>query len=314
MPNSMLIALAASLAPKADNGSAAQLRRALFARALYAAMAQLPSLEHAKLMYPTLAHLPHTDAYRAVLFEDASPAQASYQPLDILPHGDITPWPNNFVHVEITGEFAYTSLRRHIAAIKQASGVDLVINSLGGSARVALELHRALSAHTHSSGTVIGCACSAAAFTLLGCRHRRICRNAYIMLHTPTCSVCGTAADLRREAAATSEFQRACGEILLRVSPELAATCFDGQDHYFNATQSLHYGLVHEIIDAPRIDQLAAVYGVPPPETGDPDAEAITVLIEILSRLRPKFTDEQAFEQVLKAFCSSPVPNPLSGG
>jgi ATP-dependent protease ClpP protease subunit len=305
----MLTALALSLAPKAGNGSAAQLRRASFARALYSAMAELPSLEHARLMHQTLAHLPPTDAHRSLLFEDAAPAQskASYQPLDILPHGDIAPWPNNFVHVEIIGEFAYSSLSRHIAAIQQASGVDLVLNSLGGSARLALELYRALSAHSHSSGTVIGCACSAAAFTLLGCKHRRIARNAHIMLHTVTCSVCGTAAELRREAESTAEFQRACGEILLRVSPELAAICFDGKDHYFNATQSLHYGLVHEIIDAPLVDRLGEVYGVPPPDPGDPDATAITVLIEVISRLRPKFTDERAFQGVLDAFTHRPL-------
>jgi Clp protease len=153
---------------------------------------------------------------------------------------------------------------------------------------------------------------SAACTVLQGAKRRLLCASSSVMVHPPSQCVYGNAAHLQsalEELLASQDKLWACYD---RSPPDLVAGWRrDGLDHWFTAEEALAAGLADQIIpDFPP----AAGTSAPTLAVDNVDRPAEDLLIDLLSRARVLFKDEQNFEQVLRAFSSVTPPALLSGG
>lgn len=132
--------------------------------------------------------------------------------------------------------------------------IDLLINTLGGCINSGMVYYDVIQASKAPIRTFcIGRAYSMGA-VLLACGNRRyILPNGEVMIHEPLLGnrVGGNSSSIKSIAESLLETKRKMNQILAKHTgqTEEAVEEATGYDHYFNAEESLKFGLIDEIVD-----------------------------------------------------------------
>ena len=186
-----------------------------------------------------------------------------------------------FIYDEITGALA-RDLGERLRA-KPSAPVTLFVNSYGGDLGAALAMLNSLRSHRGAITVEIeGIAASAA--TLFCCVGTvRMAEDAALMVHAPWVSATGNARDLRDSAEGLDRLAESMiGAYCQKTGKSRAAVAhlLAGGDHWFDAAESLDFGLIDSIIPARRIAAKLGPIQLPPrftrmSETNTPNAEEV---------------------------------------
>ena len=170
-----------------------------------------------------------------------------------------------FVHGEI---FAAAD-----AFIEETRDVhEIRINSHGGDCRAALKIAEAMQGRTVR--TVCTGRASSAAFSIFMMGETRIMQSgARLMTHAPRSYAYGTPEELRGEAdtlALTVERLTAYYTDRTGWPAHTVRRWFNGQDHWFDASQAVAMGLAHEITEAPQEAEAAIITTTTPEAASTP--------------------------------------------
>jgi ATP-dependent protease ClpP protease subunit len=213
-----------------------------------------------------------------------------------LPHGQRFPG-----CIQLIGEIAYGfPLAKTLATIRQSRTVELLISSGGGDTAACLAIYLALRERP-TVATVTGRCCSSAVLPLLAADERRICADAYIMVHSPVGFVAGPPAALQREA---DELQAVIGKVKAiyrtRIAPDLVDKWFDGADYWMDASEAIRCGLCTQIIPAPERPTVDLTSDTTPTAASDPIFESLAQ--ELLERLQRM--DADGLQRILRRLSS----------
>ncbi|TDQ50787.1 ATP-dependent Clp protease proteolytic subunit [Actinorugispora endophytica] len=151
----------------------------------------------------------------------------------------------------------------HLEAESAEQDINLYINSPGGSATALTAIYDTIQFVRPDVSTVcMGQAASAAAVLLAaGAPGKRFAlRHSRVLLHQPSTSGQGEAADLEIQAAEIMRVRAEIEEILSRHTGQDTATLREDtdRDKIFTAAQARDYGLVDQVVSARELARAAA--------------------------------------------------------
>jgi ATP-dependent protease ClpP protease subunit len=154
--------------------------------------------------------------------------------------------------ININSEIAFQSSPAElIDAASWAQSFKLVIDSNGGDSAWTFAMAAALAATRKPVEAEIRLAASAAGLLAQFAHHRRILHDGRIMVHCSNLAVIGNRHDLKRALEASDQCDDLAKQILkarTKLTDIEIENLYDGQDHWFDAQQSLDAGLVDEVI------------------------------------------------------------------
>ena len=161
-----------------------------------------------------------------------------------------------FIEGEINAESACEFVKKIMVLNMQdpSRPIDLLINTLGGCINSGMVYYDVIQASKAPIRTFcIGRAYSMGA-VLLACVNRRyILTHGEVMIHEPLLGnrVGGNSSSIKSIAESLLETKRKMNQILAKHTgqTEEAVEEATGYDHYFNAEESLKFGLIDEIVD-----------------------------------------------------------------
>ncbi|MBI5384248.1 MAG: Clp protease ClpP [Verrucomicrobia bacterium] len=191
-----------------------------------------------------------------------------------------------------------------LAQLDGVNGVELVLDSPGGSSCDALEIYDRLV--KLDTSVTIHRAYSAAAVLAQSGKVRRILSTGRMMVHPAIDFVAGTSARLRERAESLDTFNQRLAEIFAARTGQpvsVAAHWHSGPDFYFNAQEALAAGLADEIIEPPSLPVSATPSESTPAEPGPTEDEAFT--LDFLRAIGPlRVGSRPRFERELRAWFS----------
>lgn len=175
-------------------------------------------------------------------------AAANAQAAEVFIYGDIgdVAWDESTV--------AAADFVRDFGAI-DAEEITIRINSFGGSVVDGIAIYNAIKRHPAKVHTEIdGIAYSIASMIAMAGDTRGIAENGRLMIHAPWTIGMGNARDLREAADDLDQYASMMSSAYVNASgkpqDEVLALLTDGENHYYNATESQAAGFVTEITAA----------------------------------------------------------------
>lgn len=162
-----------------------------------------------------------------------------------------------FVEGEITNDMACEFVKKIMVLVNEDRNkpIDILINSPGGDINAGLLMYDVI----QSIGTEIRMFCMGRAYSMAavlfasGPDGRYVLPNSELMLHQPLIASCsgGNASSIKSISDSLMEAKNKLSNILAKHTGKTAAEIDDAlsYDHYFNAEESVAFGLADKIVD-----------------------------------------------------------------
>ncbi len=136
--------------------------------------------------------------------------------------------------------------------------ITVYINSDGGSVPAGVAIANMLKRHKAKTTAIIdGWCCSIATQIFFSCQEREMPKNAYLMIHKPSCVVFGNADEMRKTAETLDTIQKGLEEVYRAAAKE----CVTNEDitKYVNQETWLTGEEASEIFNVTLLDEVKAV-------------------------------------------------------
>ena len=136
--------------------------------------------------------------------------------------------------------------------------ITVYINSDGGSVPAGVAIANMLKRHKAKTTAIIdGWCCSIATQIFFSCQERQIPKNAYLMIHKPSCMTFGDADEMRKTAEALDTIQKGLEEVYRAAAKEHITeediTKYVNQETWFTGEEA------SEIFNITLLDEVKAV-------------------------------------------------------
>lgn len=136
--------------------------------------------------------------------------------------------------------------------------ITVYINSDGGSVPAGVAIANMLKRHKAKTTAIIdGWCCSIATQIFFSCQERQIPKNAYLMIHKPSCMTFGDADEMRKTAEALDTIQKGLEEVYRAAAKEHITdediTNYVNQESWFTGEEA------SEIFNVTLLDEVKAV-------------------------------------------------------
>ena len=182
--------------------------------------------------------------------------------------------------------------------LEDVTEISLVINSSGGCTKTANRIYNSISGRTPLA-TVTGTCASSAVRIALAASHIRIVPDGRVMVHSPRAWTFASAAEMRSNARHLDSLTAALTDAISKRVGEPSAVLSwltDGEDHWFNADDAWHAGLVDEIIQPAAEIHRTGKVTIPESDRGEvapicePDNHAEELFFKLLAAHGPVTT------------------------
>ncbi|EFR43003.1 head maturation protease, ClpP-related [Dialister micraerophilus] len=176
---------------------------------------------------------------------------------EIYIHGDIIDdFASNFID-GLDGFVFPKAIKDELDSIGEKP-ITVYINSDGGSVPAGVAIANMLKRHKAKTTAVIdGWCCSIATQIFFSCQERQIPKNAYLMIHKPSCTTVGDANELRKTAEALDTIQKGLEEVYRAAAKEHITdediTKYVNQESWFTGEEA------SEIFNITLLDEVKAV-------------------------------------------------------
>lgn len=176
---------------------------------------------------------------------------------EIYIHGDIIDdFASNFID-GLDGFVFPKAIKDELDSIGEKP-ITVYINSDGGSVPAGVAIANMLKRHKAKTTAIIdGWCCSIATQIFFSCEERQIPKNAYLMIHKPSCTTVGDANELRKTAEALDTIQKGLEEVYRAAAKEHITdediTKYVNQESWFTGEEA------SEIFNVTLLDEVKAV-------------------------------------------------------